>query len=70
MTTAKGWLGVMQQASNYNHAMTPLIIKYGEMLVEENLREFADWEEKMNFLNGMAYIDNKRTINEYLKLKE
>ena len=35
MTTAKEWLGIMQQASNYNHAMTPLIIKYGEMLVEK-----------------------------------
>ena len=35
MTTAKGWLGIMQQAANYNHAMTPLIIKYGEMLIRE-----------------------------------
>ena len=35
MATAKGWLRIMQQASNYNHAMTPLIIKYGEMLIEE-----------------------------------
>ena len=35
MATAKEWLGIMQKASNYNHAMTPLIIKYGEMLIEE-----------------------------------
>jgi hypothetical protein len=34
--TAKEWLGVMQQADNYNPAMTSLIIKYGEMLVAES----------------------------------
>jgi hypothetical protein len=33
--TAKEWLGVMQQASDYNPKMTNLIEKYGEMLIDE-----------------------------------
>ncbi|MFA9221831.1 MAG: hypothetical protein ACEQSL_11640, partial [Sediminibacterium sp.] len=33
--TAKEWLETMKQAQDYNHAMTPLIVKYGEMLLEE-----------------------------------
>ena len=33
--TAKEWLEVMKQAVDYNHAMTPLIEKYGEMLLAE-----------------------------------
>lgn len=34
--TAKEWLGVMQQAENYNPAMTKLIEKYGQMLLDEH----------------------------------
>ena len=33
--TAKEWLDVMKQAADYNPAMTNLIEKYGEMLLEE-----------------------------------
>ena len=33
--TAKEWLDVMKQAADYNPAMTPLIEKYGEMLLDE-----------------------------------
>lgn len=33
--TAKEWLDVMKQAADYNPAMTKLIEKYGEMLLEE-----------------------------------
>ena len=34
--TAKEWLEVMQQAADFNPAYTPLIEKYGEMLVKES----------------------------------
>lgn len=34
--TAKEWLDVMKQAADYNPAMTNLIEKYGEMLLEEH----------------------------------
>lgn len=37
--TSKEWLGVMQQAADYNPEMTSLIKKYGEMLVNEKLAE-------------------------------
>lgn len=33
--TAKEWLDVIKQAADYNPAMTNLIEKYGEMLVQE-----------------------------------
>lgn len=33
--TAKEWLDTMKQAADYNPAMTKLIVKYGEMLLEE-----------------------------------
>jgi len=33
--TAKEWLDTMKQAADYNPAMTKLIEKYGEMLLEE-----------------------------------
>lgn len=32
---AKEWLEVIKQAKDYNHSMTPLIEKYGEMLIDE-----------------------------------
>jgi hypothetical protein len=32
---AKEWLETMQQAEDYNPHLTPLIIKYGEMLLSE-----------------------------------
>lgn len=34
--TAKEWLETMKQAADYNPAMTTLIEKYGEMLLEEH----------------------------------
>ena len=48
--TAKEWLNTIQQAADYNHAMTPLIVKYGEMLVEEYIRqiEFTTYCDKCN----------------------
>ncbi len=34
--TAKEWLQTMEKASDYNPLLTPLIEKYGEMLLQEN----------------------------------
>ena len=34
--TASEWLGVMQKAQDFPKGMEKLIIKYGEMLIEEH----------------------------------
>lgn len=44
--TAKEWLGVMQQAEDYNSAMTNLIEKYGELLAKQEAIGFAEWVTK------------------------
>jgi len=41
--TAKEWLGVIQQAEDYNPAMTNLIEKYGELLSEQESIGFFIW---------------------------
>jgi hypothetical protein len=40
--TAKEWLSVMEKAADYNPLMTRLIIKYGEMLVAEQIEKKTD----------------------------
>lgn len=45
--TAKEWLEVITKAEDYNPSMTPLILKYGELLLleakEEEAVDFAEW---------------------------
>ena len=43
--TANEWLGVMKQASDFPQGMEKLIIKYGEMLIEEHDREVKKLNE-------------------------
>jgi len=45
---SKEWLSVMQQAENYNPAMTPLIEKYGELLVSEYASSFQPKEVQVS----------------------
>lgn len=42
---AKEWLEVITQAENYNPKLTPLIEKYGQLLLEETDPDTA-WKEK------------------------
>jgi len=53
--TAKEWLQVMERAADYNPQMTPLIKKYGELLIAERMpteecflspiKEEREWQE-------------------------
>lgn len=60
---AKEWLEVLEQAEGYNKHLTPLIINYGEMLIEEQKvipldadvkSEIASIDDK--FLQGLHFI--------------
>lgn len=50
--TANEWLEVMKQASDFPKGMEKLIVKYGEMLIEE-------YDSKVKKLNEPAVINNE-----------
>ena len=50
--TANEWLEVMKQASDFPKGMEKLIVKYGEMLIEEH-------DSKVKKLNEPAVINNE-----------
>ena len=54
--TAKEWLQVMEQAADYNPAMTPLIKKYGEMLVDEEIEKRMPTDEEIKEQADLHFV--------------
>jgi hypothetical protein len=63
--TAKEWLQIMEQAADYNPAMTPLIEKYGEMLIAERMPTDEEIEQVAlnSFHKATYYQAVKDAIN-------
>ena len=58
--TSSEWLGVMKQAQDFPKGMEKLIIKYGEMLIEEH-------ESKFKKLNIHDVVNKKELIKAFNK---
>jgi len=59
---SKEWLSVIQQADNYNPAMTPLILKYGQLLVSE---QSPHTSEDIRQMAEERYPDDNNPFNQF-----